>query len=273
MMSTRFIRYIGGQLEDIVMASADTDNQDPFAPKFMEEDPQAAVIADVATDPGSNEGLIVLEEGVGRIQQIYVVVPILQADGTYFWEIARGGVFSYYEFAWPGDDRLTDEKWRTMLDDGSAPDVPAWTSSFRVATGEYAALRQGVYNFAKLAIDALWCPVCYSESLGDYPVLQYLAPELATLSEDKQFIGHLLIGQHFLSFDLVSDTQAVVTVRETWLDTRYAGEYPDYDMPLVATRPQYEVVATYTLQLSDNNYDWDVTQVSYDKPAPEWVLP
>ena len=268
-----FIRYIGGQLENIVMSSADTDNQDPFAPKFMEEDPQAAVIADVATDPGSNEGLIVLEEGVGRIHQIYVVVPIVQADGSYFWEIARGGVFSYYEFAWPGNDRLTDEKWRLMLDDGSAPEVPAWTSSFRVPTGEYAALRQGVYDYARLAIDAFWCPACYSDSLEYYPVLQYIDPELAALRQEMAFVSHQLIGQHFLSFDLVSDTQAVVTVRETWLDTRYAGEYPEYDMPLLATRPQYDIVATYTLQLSENNYNWEVTQISYDQSAPEWVTP
>ena len=116
-----YIRYIGGELESIVMASANSDNQDPFAPRFMDEEPQAAVIADVATDPGSPEGLVVLEAGVGRIHPIYVVVPILQADGTYFWQIARGGVFSYYEFTWPGSDRLTDESWRAMLDDGSAP--------------------------------------------------------------------------------------------------------------------------------------------------------
>ena len=48
----------------------------------------------------------------------------------------------------------------------------------------------------------------------------------------------------------------------------YAGEWPDYDMPVLGTRPQYEVVATYTLQLSDNNYDWEVTGVSYDAAVP-----
>ena len=268
-----FIRFIGGKLEDIVMSSADTDNLDPFAPKFMEEDPQAAVIADVATDPGSNDGLIVLEEGVGRIQHIYVVVPILQADGSYFWQIARGGVFSYYEFAWPGNDRLTDEKWRTMLDDGSAPDVPAWTSSFRVLSGENAVLRDGAYRYAMLSTEALWCPSCYADNLEFYPVLQAMAPELVALRDSKQFISHLLVSQHFLSFDQVSDTQAIVTVRETWEDTKYTGEWPDYNLPALATRPQYEVVATYTLQLSDNNYDWVVIQVSYTPAIPEWVAP
>lgn len=268
-----FIRYIGGQLEDIVMASADTDNQDPFAPKYMEEDPQAAVIADVATDPGSDQGLIVLEEGVGRINPIYVVVPILQADGSYFWQIARGGVFSYYEFAWPGSDRLTDESWRAMLNDGTAPPAPVWTSSFLVATGEYEALRNSVYYDTKTLIDAFWCPACYVDNLSYYPILQPFADELTTLRDNQQYIGHQLLTQHFLSFDLVSATQAVVTVREVWVDTMYAGEWPDTGMPALATRPQYEVIATYMLQLSENNYDWDATAVSYNLPLPEWVAP
>ena len=239
----------------------------------MDEDPQAAVIADVATDPGSAQGLVVLEVGVGRIDQIYVVVPILQADGSYFWEIARGGVFSYYEFAWPGSDRLTDESWRSMLDAGTAPDVPAWTSSFRVPTGEYAALRNGAYYAARRLIEALWCPACYVDNLEFYPLLQSMSVELTTLRDDHQFVGHQLISQHFLSFDLVSETQAVVTVREVWQDTLYSGEWPDDTAPVLGTRPQYEVIATYTLQLSDNNYDWDATGASYSAPPPEWVAP
>ena len=268
-----YIRYIGGELESIVMASADSDNQDPFAPRFMDEEPQAAVIADVATDPGSPEGLVVLEAGVGRIHPIYVVVPILQADGTYFWQIARGGVFSYYEFTWPGSDRLTDESWRAMLDNGTAPDVPGWTSSFRVPTGEYAALRNGAFNSAKLVIDGLWCPACYVDNLDYYPLLQSMADELNSLRDNQQYIGHLLISQSFLSFDLVSETQAVVTTREVWEDTLYAGEWPEDGGPVLGTRPQYEVVATYTMQLSVNNYDWEATGVSYDTPIPEWIAP
>jgi hypothetical protein len=269
----KFIRFIGGQLEDIVMASADTDNVDPFAPKYMEEDPQAAVIADVATDPGSDQGLIVLEEGVGRIQYIYVVVPILQADGTYKWEIARGGVYSYYEFAWPGNNRLTDEKWRAMLDDGTAPDVPAWTGSFRVETGEYTALRDGAFRGATIQTEALWCPACYVDNLESYPLLQTMSTELNALKSAQQYIGHQLISQHFLSFDMVSNTQAVVTARETWQDTKYAGEWPDDSAPVLATRPVYEVIATYNLQLDANGYDWVVTQVSYNTTPPEWVAP
>ena len=129
------IRYYGGELEHLTMAAADTpDTEDPNAPKFLEEDPQAAVIADVATDPGPT-GMepVVLEEAVGRVNPIYVVVPIVLADGTSYLQVAKGGVFSQYEFVWPANDRLTDEKWRTMLDEGQAPELADWMDSFYVA--------------------------------------------------------------------------------------------------------------------------------------------
>ena len=87
----------------------------------MEEEPQAAVIADVATNPAPPP--TALEEAVGRVNPIYVVVPIAEADGTTYLQVAKGGVFSYYEFPWPIDDRLTDEKWRGMLDDGTRAGV------------------------------------------------------------------------------------------------------------------------------------------------------
>jgi hypothetical protein len=100
-----------------------------------------------------------------------------------------------------------------------------------------------------------------------------MTEQLTTLRDNQQYIGHQLLTQHFLSFDLVSETKAVVTVREVWEDTLFAGEWPDDFAPVLATRPQYEVVATYTLQLSENNYDWDVTEISYNVPLPEWVAP
>ena len=44
--------------------------------------------------------------------------------------IAKGGVYSYYEFTWPMDQRLTDEVWREILDKGEEPNSPDWTTSF-----------------------------------------------------------------------------------------------------------------------------------------------
>lgn len=52
----------------------------------------------------------VLEAAVGRIDRIYVVVPINKKL-----HIAQGGIFTYYEFIQPRSNRLTDDEWRTKL--------------------------------------------------------------------------------------------------------------------------------------------------------------
>jgi hypothetical protein len=113
------IKFFGGELEAITLAAADQEGE---GRPFFEDDEEAALVADVATDPLGQ----VLEEAIGRVNEIYVAVP----DGTGGLHIAKGGVFSYYEFAWPMDNRLTDEQWREMLGAGDAPPPPAWTGSF-----------------------------------------------------------------------------------------------------------------------------------------------
>lgn len=113
------IKFYGGELEAMTLAAADQEGE---GQPFFEEQEQAALVADVATDPNGR----VLEEAIGRIFEIYAVVP----DGAGGLHIAKGGVFSYYEFPWPMEDRLTDEKWRDMLAAGQAPDRPEWTASF-----------------------------------------------------------------------------------------------------------------------------------------------
>jgi len=114
------IYYYGGELEAMTLAAADPEEGE--GEPFFDEDDQAALVADVATDPNGR----VLEEAIGRIFDIYVVIPDAQGN----LQIARGGVFSYYEFPWPMGDRLTDEAWRQMLASGTAPARPAWTASF-----------------------------------------------------------------------------------------------------------------------------------------------
>jgi len=117
------IRSYGGQLEhfwlevnkDEPQFKESTNQRD-----YLDENP-AAIVADVATDPNGQ----VLEEGTGKISEIYVVVPV---DGKL--RIAKGGVYSYYEFTWPMSDRLTDKKWREMLNSGQAPQLPEWTEAF-----------------------------------------------------------------------------------------------------------------------------------------------
>jgi hypothetical protein len=104
------------------MTLAASDQEGEGSPFFDPEEDQAPVVADVATDPNGDA----LEEGTGYIFDIYVVVP----DGEGGEHIAKGGTYSYYEFAWPMSERLTDESWRAMLADGSQPARPDWTASF-----------------------------------------------------------------------------------------------------------------------------------------------
>lgn len=115
------IMYFGGWLEDMTLAAADSDEE---YPGMFGDDAMAAIIADVATGVSGN----VLEIGTGKINELYVVVP----DGQGGFQIARGGVYSYYEFEWPASDRLTDEAWRQMLMSGSQLVQPDWTRMFIV---------------------------------------------------------------------------------------------------------------------------------------------
>ncbi|HML37179.1 MAG TPA: DUF3160 domain-containing protein [Bacillota bacterium] len=119
------IRSFGGQLEHFWMEALADEGVDH--PSAVMENP-AALIADVATDPTGQ----VLEEGTGLISHIYAVVPV---DGTL--RIAKGAVYSYYEFPWPANDRLTDEKWKEMLDSEKTPAPPFWTQTFTSSEKEY----------------------------------------------------------------------------------------------------------------------------------------
>ncbi|MEW5872979.1 MAG: DUF3160 domain-containing protein [Chloroflexota bacterium] len=104
----------------------------PYGENVLEL-PDVPVIAAVS---GSEQE--VLEVAVGKVDRIYVVVPL---EGRL--QIAQGGVFSYYELIQPRSDRLTDEQWRARLA-GSPPPQPGWISRFVLAGGEpvdYLAFR------------------------------------------------------------------------------------------------------------------------------------
>jgi len=112
------IRAIGGTLEYLTL-SVMTGNPDTWE-LVNETDKDMATVADVHT--GGNE---VLEQGVGRANEILVIVPI---EGKLY--LTKGAVFSYYEFKQPASARLTDEAWQKLLDSGRGPKAPAWTRSF-----------------------------------------------------------------------------------------------------------------------------------------------
>jgi hypothetical protein len=267
------IRFYGGELEHLVMSSGDSEGQeDLFAQPYMDEQPQAAVIADVATAPDYiRDGVpdpMVLEEGVGRIDEIYAVVPAVADDGSVFLQVAKGGVFSYYEFPWPADDRLTDEKWREMLDEGQAPERPSWNHTFFTSETEYADMQRAIYGFQSDIPFAFW---------GD----PYLVPaeevttifqeELETLAAAGQYVGRQWINANYRSFDLQSPDLAVVTVRETWEDTLYElgpGGYPDFEDPVIGHRGPYTLDATYTLERGPDG--WQVTRLVLANEPPAW---
>ena len=124
-----FIECYGGDIEHF-WYEAVKDNSD--SEYIYCEDFPAAIIADIATDPNGT----VLEVGTGIPSTIYVVV---QVNGKI--KLASGSVYSFYQFEWPMDDRLTDSKWRQMMgwqadENGNynwnkSIDRPEWTKSYR----------------------------------------------------------------------------------------------------------------------------------------------
>ncbi|MBP1761482.1 MAG: hypothetical protein H6Q64_1024, partial [Firmicutes bacterium] len=120
------IRGYGAQLEHFWLETLKGQDSKKGSNQLLVDNP-GMLVSDVATSPDGT----VLEEGSGFIQTIYAVVPV---DGKL--RIARGGVYSYYEFPWQSSDRLTDDAWRTMLYYNKAPAAPDWTTAFISPTGE-----------------------------------------------------------------------------------------------------------------------------------------
>jgi hypothetical protein len=257
------------------MAAADTaEGEQPgtVGQVMPEEEPQAAVIADVATDPDpEGDGTanpVVLELGVGRVDELHAVVPLIEEDGSITLQVARGGVFSYYDFTWPMDDRLTDEKWREMLEQGVAPPRPAWISSFYTHEGEHSALRQGVSSYLESVVSALWYLEPQNLSGGE-ALQRQLTSEIEALQAENRYQGRTLMGVDFRSFDRQSEDLAVVTVRETWRDALYEGDSPSHGEEPIAQRGPYTLDATYTLERGDFDR-WQVTRAVYVDGPPEW---
>ena len=127
-----FIRSYGGYLEHFWYNMAREESGADEETYIDSAEYPAAVVVDIATDPNGT----VLEAATGQPAMIYVVVEV---DGKL--KLARGSVFSFYQFPWPLNDRLTDTKWRQMMgfelgEDGSyrtdgGISQPGWTQSYR----------------------------------------------------------------------------------------------------------------------------------------------
>jgi hypothetical protein len=195
---------------------------------------------------------------------------VIEEDGSITLQVAKGGVFSYFEFPWPMDDRLTDEKWREMLAEGEAPPRPAWISSFYTQEGEHSALRQGVSGYLKSVVSALWYLDFYALSAGE-ELQQELASEIEALRAAKRYQGRTLMGVDFRSFDRQSEDLAVVTARETWQDALYEfeGDRPGHGEEPIARRGPYTLDVTYTLERGEQDR-WQVTRAVYANDPPDW---
>lgn len=113
------IRFIGGQLEGLMIRVMGEDGGSYWSDVPL-ADRDMATVADVHTAASQ-----VLEAGVGRAHELVAVVPV---EGKLL--LARGAVFSFYEFQQPASNRLSDEAWQAMLRAGKAPAPPIWTKSF-----------------------------------------------------------------------------------------------------------------------------------------------
>ena len=100
------LHWVGGTVEYILLGLLETDH-------LPERERSMALVADVYVYNGEN-----LNVAVGNADDIYTIVPI---KGEYY--IARGSVFSYYEFT---GKIFNDEEWRAMIERNDIPKRPEW---------------------------------------------------------------------------------------------------------------------------------------------------
>ena len=124
-----FIRSYGGNIEHFWLEAI---KEETGGETVATKECPAAVVVDIATDPNG----WVLEAGTGNPSQIYAIVKV---DGKV--KIAKGSVYSFYQFPWPIDDRLTDSRWHQMrgikpneegnYERDTSIEKPEWTESYR----------------------------------------------------------------------------------------------------------------------------------------------
>jgi Protein of unknown function (DUF3160) len=121
----RYIEHFAESLEGVVV---------PRSARGESQAMKTTLVADVHTDQNSGS---VLEEATGYVD--LGVFVYRQPDGSLV--IGAGPVLSYYEFKHPMADRLTDEKWRDVLDnkvkDTKPPSPPEWTTTYRAAKSTF----------------------------------------------------------------------------------------------------------------------------------------
>ncbi len=259
------IRFYGGDIERLTFA-AGLDPQDPFGGQPSAGTPEAAIIADVATSPGSG---VVLEEGVGRVFPIYVVVPV---EGRL--TVAVGGVFSHYEFEHPMGDRLTNEKWRAMLEAGETPPLEPWKQALMVEETPAKALADTIRGFNDKLAEAFWLTdVAYVQDFLVEPELADTQTYIEGLKSRGEFVGLKRLALDYLSFDMQDDTHATVTTRERFSEELRRGSPLEFstEPPIIGTRAPYETTVAYTM-LKEGDA-WKITRIVVNDPPGDWQQP
>lgn len=114
------LSFLGGRIEHLTLKIIESDKMSIYEVATPEK--YMAVATDVYTYKDQ-----CLEECVGMGDEIYAVVEI---NGLLY--IARGGVFSHFEFIQPASERLTDEKWQQQLLEEKIPPVAPWLSKIKI---------------------------------------------------------------------------------------------------------------------------------------------
>jgi len=127
-----------------------------------------------------------------------------------------------------------------------------------------------VSRFQKSLVEAVWYLEPTQMFAGE-ELSRELAVQVEALQAEQRYQGRKLMGVDFRSFDRQSDDVAVVTVRETWLDSLYEfeGDWPSYGKDPIAQRGPYTLDATYTLEQAEPSL-WKVMRAVYADGPPDW---
>lgn len=116
----RELEYIGGSVEMFTLSII--DNQLSYLDSWENvtgTDKSIAVVADIYTNNVDTEKKGILHVGVGKVNDIFVIVEI---EGYLY--LTRGGTFGYHEFVKNLDTRLNDEEWQKILETDEKPSLP-----------------------------------------------------------------------------------------------------------------------------------------------------